>query len=97
MIRFPENFWTPDDAVKARDYFGSTSGQKMISLMKSNTPKIEGKDRDERYDASIKMQTWNEAIDSLAEFTTSPQHEQGERIETVEDIVARESRKRGET
>jgi hypothetical protein len=78
MPALPEN-WTTDDAVKARAIFGSPTWAKMIAIMMSNgnRPRIEGNTKDERYDSSLKRQTWEDCLNTFTIFslTTDPMPE----------------------
>jgi hypothetical protein len=82
MLRFPEGVWTKEDSVAARDFFlRSQAGQKLLQIMKFNSPKIDlHAPRDTKYDQSIAKQTWEEGVDALAEFTVDRDEQTGETL-----------------
>lgn len=72
----PEGQWTEEDSVAARDIFKTKVWSKMLAIMLMNKPKIDAATKDERYDQSLKRQTWEECLDMFAAFTA---------IETVKE------------
>jgi hypothetical protein len=63
------DIWTKDDAVAARDFFGTQTWSKILQIMQVRQPKIAGKDRDERFENAIRRETWENCLNSFAAFT----------------------------